>query len=1035
MDLDRIDTQLEYDLHALCTNDNADIEQTDSPFDLCNNTCKYYEPDEVKTVLSDNPNSLKMFCLNCQGLRSHWDSFQDLIYEMGNNRHKFDFIGITELFSMSKGECFLPGYHALEFTVRNDSNSSKGGIGIYINDSYTYKIRKDLSIFMPNIFESIFLEVTVAKKHIIIGTVYRPNTFPKADLDIFMHTMHELQNLLTGENKDIYIIGDMNINLLKFSDHIKTGEYLEDTFSQGFLPLITKPTRITSHSATLIDHIYTNKLDINATSGIIINDISDHFGIFTCMQHTTYRINKAAEIKMSRSYSQRNVDKFNDILCQNNYNQVLEENCPNIAYNKFMDIYLEAFNRAFPLQQRKIAKKYIKRSPWMTKGLIQSSITKAKLIVSKIKRPNELNVNKYKKFCSIYNKLLRKSKYIYYQEKFQLAKHSMKETWLLLRSAINSKKNHTALPENFKHNNTILDDKRKISDTFNKYFANIGHDINELVGQSQHIYSDYMRQQNQNSIFLDPVSPADIVDITNKIKTKTSNDCNNISSKLMKSSINNIKEPLTHIVNLSLSMGVVPNEMKVAKVIPIFKTGDRMLFNNYRPISMLPVFSKILEKIMAKKIMTFLENSNQLYQHQYGFRTGHTTIHPMIHLLNKVAQENDKVTKNITMTVFADLSKAFDTISHHILLKKLDHMGIRGVANSWFASYLSNRTQYMDMYTLKSQFEIVQCGVPQGSILGPILFLIYINDIHNSTPLNVLCFADDTTISYSSSNVQNLYDTMNQELDNMNEWFRANKLCLNVSKTKYIIFKPSVRPRNNYHQSLKIDNQTIERIGNDMTTKSYKFLGIHIDETISWKDHIKKICNKISRANYIMNKVKNTIPKTCLLILYQSIVQCHINYGLELWGASAVADRVYKLQKRSIRIANKKSYRYHTEPLFKQCQILKIKDQYKVNVAIMMHKLKNGNLPASFEDLDYFSTPERSTRQTDLARHKRARTQFSALLPYHTFPNIWNEIEAHNRNTINKNKFKRDLQKNILQKYQEHIVCINSRCQQCFPPE
>ncbi len=543
----------------------------------------------------------------------------------------------------------------------------------------------------------------------------------------------------------------------------------------------------------------------------------------------------------------------------------------------------------------------------------------------------------------------------------------------------------------------------------------------------------YLPERNANSLFMDPVTPADIINTTDKIKTKTSMDHRGISSKIMKLSINNTALPLTYIINLSLSNGTVPNDLKTAKVIPIFKSGDQSLFNNYRPISILPIFSKILEKIIANKVIKFLESTRQFYEHQYGFRPRHSTIHPVINLLKQIAQENDKPSKKFTMCVFLDLSKAFDTISHKILLSKLENMGIRGLVNKWFESYLSNRKQYVSLNGESSPLVDICCGVPQGSILGPILFIIYMNDIVNCSDLPIYCFADDTTISSSSPNVGGLYDSMNQELNKINEWFSTNKLKLNETKTKYMIFGSNSRPTPDVE--LTINNQIIERIGNTQPTKSFKFLGIKLDDSLSWKFHIDHVCNKISRANYVINKAKRIIPPTCLLTLYHSLIQCHINYGIQVWGTSAHIDRVCKLQKKSIRIINRKPYNYHTEPLLKSNGILSVKDHHKATVSIFMQQVKHRKLPSSFPLLQYFPVINRPIREihTNLAIERRARTKFSSKLPWHSFPKIWNSLPPQLRSITSTPVFKHHIKKYLLDAYAENVRCTNDRCMQCFP--
>ncbi len=237
------------------------------------------------------------------------------------------------------------------------------------------------------------------------------------------------------------------------------------------------------------------------------------------------------------------------------------------------------------------------------------------------------------------------SKASYYHDQIHLAKHDIKRTWKLLKNAINKFDSKNDLPCQFTHNNKLIKNTKEIAQQFNNFFANIGQNLSENVPQSPIPYTNYLRNRNVRSIVLDPVTFHDVIDVTMKFKSKTSTDFNNISSKLLKVTINNIAQPVSHIINLSLAKGIFPNEIKISKVVPIFKSGEKTKFTNYRPISILPTFSKILEKIVTKKLIKFLETSNALYVHQYGFRPGHNTTQPIIQLLNSIAEENDKPKK------------------------------------------------------------------------------------------------------------------------------------------------------------------------------------------------------------------------------------------------------------------------------------------------------------------------------------------------------------------------------------------------------
>ena len=320
----------------------------------------------------------------------------------------------------------------------------------------------------------------------------------------------------------------------------------------------------------------------------------------------------------------------------------------------------------------------------------------------------------------------------------------------------------------------------------------------------------------------------------------------------MKKCFGELCETLKYLFNLSIVKGIFPDDLKIAKVTPIYKADNNSNISNYRPISVLPCFSKMLERIMYNRLQKYLKDQNILYDKQFGFRTGHSTEHAIAQLVDQIYEAFEK--NEYTLGVFIDLSKAFDTVDHSILLRKLELYGITDRNYAWIKSYLSNRLQYIQIdENSRTEFCVVKCGVPQGSILGPLLFLLYVNDLKNaSSVLNPIMFADDTNLFYTHSNIKKLFSTMNEELASINQWFTSNKLSLNANKTKYSFFhKPSKKddiplmlPK------LTINSHVIER------QDFIKFHGVLLDENLNWKKHTKYTENKIVKNLGLLYKAR-----------------------------------------------------------------------------------------------------------------------------------------------------------------------------------
>jgi len=390
-------------------------------------------------------------------------------------------------------------------------------------------------------------------------------------------------------------------------------------------------------------------------------------------------------------------------------------------------------------------------------------------------------------------------------------------------------------------------------------------------------------------------SPSTTLDVASVICSLQNKSCHlsDVPIFIYKHFSDLISPIISQLFNLSLETGVFPTVLKAATIIPIHKSGDTTCVNNFRPISMLPILAKIFEKLMLKRLLSFIKRKNLIADNQFGFRKNSSTADALLEFLNVAS--NSLSSKCAFISVFLDFTKAFDTVDHGILMSKLDHLGVRGLMNDWLRSYLSGRTQRVLIEeSVSSQLGVAR-GVPQGSVLGPILFLVYINDMHRCCGrLKMVHFADDTTAVCVSNDTRELVEVVNSELVNIKEWVDTNRLSLNIGKTNYIVLSDAAIPD---LYPVVISDSVVERVS------SCKFLGVYFDQNLNFKIHVDELCKKLSQAIGMINRVSGLVPPNVKLKMYYSLIYSRVSYGVSVWGRSSILNvsRIDRLLRRAHR--------------------------------------------------------------------------------------------------------------------------------------
>ena len=933
----------------------------------------YYTDAEMINILQ-NKTTFTVISLNCQSIAAKFDELKYFIEDLMTHNCYIDVINLQETWQGSDTYYNDFTLHGYDLYFQPAICSTHGGLITYVKTSLTSTLHPTIYEHSTS-WEGMFIEIENLNKSLIIGNIYRPPRESNEQITKFNDEFNKAVHHKLIQGKKMIISGDFNINLLKINEKIMYANFFDMMTSISLLPNITYPTRITRTTATIIDNIFSNSLEDTVLSGIITNkSISDHQIIFSSFDNFINIKKQSNKIKNIKIIDYAGLKNEISQTIYTNLNKALNFD-PNQNYNVLENKLAIAINKHTTIKKRKLNKFNHKKNPWITQGLIKSIQFRDKLHL-KSKCPG-LTLEEYqtikiniKTYNTIIKRLIRKLKRKFLKNKFEEHKSNLKKTWQLINDVMGRDKRDTT-SDLFIINQEEITDPKLIADHFNEFFVNIASasDNNEF---EENGFKTYLNAQHSYDEFhFDLINNQHTTSIISHIKTKYSYGYDEISSALLKIIMIEISPSLTLIINQCLTTGIFPDNLKIAKIIPIYKKGNSKLIDNYRPISLLPTISRIFETAIYSQLYEYFELHHIITDSQYGFRKSHSTIFTATELIDRLTNKLDN--KKTPFNIYIDLSKAFDTIDHSILLSKLHYYGIRNTALTLLKSYFTNRKQYCHYKGTNSTMRAIYKGVPQGSILGPLLFILYVNDFHlSSNKFTFLMYADDTTLlstydtfyEHTDTDITSIQRNINKELLLVTTWLARNKLLINSTKTKMTIFH--TQQKQITYPDVKIDNTRIEIVDD------FKLLGITINKHLKWHPHVENTAIKVSKYIGVLNRLKHTLPPRILYTLYNTLILPHFNYGLLLWGHENT--RLHRLQKRAIRTITNSKYNSHTEPLCKVLNIIKLPDLYKLELYKLYYKIQKEQVPYYFTTVINPLTHNYNTRREAVQQLKTTHT-------------------------------------------------------------
>ena len=758
-------------------------------------------------------------------------------------------------------------------------------------------------------------------------------------------------------------------------------------------PTINKPTRIVKNqNPSLIDNIFVNTLQKNIITGNLVSKISDHMPNFMIMNDHTLSSKKLQNKK--RSFKNFNTEEYQNDIQSIDITRALHQYTDiNEIFKYYQDQLLAVINKHAPYITLTKKQMKWKHKPWISRH-IQNLLKEKDHIYSKYIKMNKSNFwyIRYRSLCNIVKSEISSNKRKYFNWYFNSNIHNSKKIWKGINEIINNKSSKDNEEIYLNEDGNIITDQKTVANKFNKFYTSVADKLVRKLGNPTTKFQDYLKNPNKHTIFLNETDPGEVATLIHKLDTTKSGDIYGINARLIKDAGPSMATNLSIIFNLSLQSGIFPQLLKTAKVIPIYKAESKMLTSNYIPISLLPIIGKLLEKIIFARLTNFIQKYSILFKRQHGFQTGKSTEHAHIDIQNSILNSLEK--KETPCCLFFDFAKAFDTVNHSILLQKLNHYGILGNALQLIESYLTDREQCVQVNNITSDFDFIKHGVPQGSILGPLLFLLYTNDIAESSPLfDFYLFADDNAIVLSDTDIKRLEHTLNTELIHVSNWLIANKLSLNVGKSNVLLFRRSNKqpppPINITINGLPVDEK-----------EHAKYLGIIIDNKLTFKKHIDHVKSRLVKGCAILTMVRHYVPKQILINTYNAHIQPHIDYGLPVWGYTHKTHTlpVERQQRKAVRIMNFMKKRDDDPyPLFKPNHLLRFDESLKLSSAKLLWKADNHLLPPTVNSIFNKSRKDNSFhvpyRRINLTQH---------CISYQG-TQVWNRIPLRIRsaNTIN----------------------------------